>query len=290
MISDIFITGWFRVLDEDSVPIINAANLARVMPASFLAAKRVTGFTLLDPLNQKDIMYEKLEFPTGAFTLVSVFEDYVKYIDEKNATKRKLLRCLVCVTEEGLDVLIPFDVQGEFYIIEYKKPMSKSIKADKNSFAYTLKQLVAMGVFTKPLVLKLLVGEPPNRPCGFTGVMKVFDIVKDWTVVAELLDGSQKLLELPVLPFPQFTPSTNGKDLLEFGSLRQELQFMSNGAADKYTKEIKVKTSFNLEPTQKPPGEKVELPPVKDKSDPMKSSRKTDLTPKSQRKVDSGKK
>ncbi|WAR24437.1 hypothetical protein MAR_038106 [Mya arenaria] len=238
--------GWFRILEEDTVPILNMATLARVMPASFLSTRRIPGFSLLDPLNRKDIMYEKLEFPPGVFTLHSVFEDYVKYTGEKNAVKRKLLRCVVCVTSDGLDVLVPFDVQGEFYVVEHKKPMSKSVKADKNSCAYTLKQLVAMGVFTRPLVLKLLIGEPPSKPCGFTGVMKVFDIIKDWTVIAQTLDGKRKLLELPVLPFPEFIPSTNGKDLLESGTLRAELSHLRSGAADKYAKEVKVRTSFNL--------------------------------------------
>lgn len=254
--------GWFRLLEEDTVPILSVANLARIMPASFLSTKRLTGFTLLDPLNKKDIMYEKLEYPSGVFYVHSVFEDYVKYVAEKNAVKRKLLRCLVCVTEDGIDVLVPFDVTGEFYIVEYKKSLSKSVKADKNASAYTLKQLVSIGAFTKPQVMKLLKGEPPNKPCGFTGVMKVIDIIKDWTVVAEALDGSRKLLELPVLPFPEFSPSTNGKDLLETGSLRPELMFMSGGAADRYAKEIKVKTSFKLQ-EQKKADEKSKLPPVK---------------------------
>ena len=258
----VYLTGWFRILEEDTVPILSIANIARVMPASFLSTKRVTGFTLLDPLNKKEIMYEKLEYPPGVFYVHSVFEDYVKYVAEKNAIKRKLLRCLVCVTEDGIDVLVPFDVTGEFYIVEYKKTVSKSVKADTNACAYTLKQLVAVGAFTKPTVLKLLKGEPPNKPCGFSGVVKVFDIVKDWTIVAETLDGNRKLLELPVLPFPEFTLSTNGKDLLETGSLRPELMFMSGGAADKYAKEMKVKTSFNLQPAQKSE-EKPKLPPIK---------------------------
>lgn len=273
--------GWFRILEEDTVPILSVANLARVMPVSFLSAKRVPGFTLLDPLNRKDIMYEKLEFPTGVFYLHSVFEDYVKYVGEKNSVKRKLLRCLVCVTEDGIDVLIPFDVNGEFYIVEHKNPKSKSAKADKNACAYTLKQLVSQGVFTKPLVLKLLKGEPPNKPCGFTGVMKVFDIIKDWTVVAETLDGKRKLLELPVLPFPEFSPSSNGNDLLETGSLRPELMYMSGGAADRYVNEIKVKTSFNLQPPNKP-GESVKqlLPPVKlGRSEPKQKSEKEEKQP-----------
>lgn len=255
-------SGWFRLLEEDTVPILSVANLARIMPASFLSTKRLTGFTLLDPLNTKDIMYEKLEYPTGIFYVHSVFEDYVKYVAEKNAVKRKLLRCLVCVTEDGIDVLIPFDVTGEFYIVEYKKPVSKSVKAEKNACAYTLKQLVSIGVFTKPQVLKLLKGEPPNKPCGFTGVMKVIDIIKDWTIVAETLDGNRKLLELPVLPFPEFSPASNGKDLLETGSLRPELMYISGGAADKYAKEIKVKTSFKLQQQQNNE-EKAKLPPLK---------------------------
>lgn len=231
------------------------------MPASFLAAKRITGFTLLDPLNKKDIMYEKLEYPTGVFYVHSVFEDHVKYVSEKNAIKRKLLRCLVCATEDGIDVLIPFEITGEFYIVEHKNPMSKTTKADKNACAYTLKQLVAIGAFTKPLVIKLVKGDSPNKPCGFTGVMKVFDIIKDWTIIAESLDGNRKLMELPVLPFPEFIPSTNGKDLLETGSLRPELMHMSGGAADRYAKEIKVKTSFKLQPADKHI-EPAKLPPI----------------------------
>lgn len=259
------------------MPILNVATLARVMPKSFLSTKKVTGFTLLDPLNQKDIMYEKLEFPEGIFQVHSLYEDYVKYSVDKT-TKRKLLRCLVCVTEDGIDVLIPFDVAGEFYIVQKRQTGTKNAKAkaDQNACAYTLKQLLGLGVFTKPLVLKLLLGEHPTKPCGFTGVIKVFDIVKDWTVIAETLDGKRKMLELPVLPFPEFTPSTNGKDLLETGSLRSELLYMSGGAADTYSKEIKVKTSFQLEPQKKPPPEddgpsiqiKPDIPPLKFKSPP----------------------
>ena len=260
------VAGWFRVLEEDTVPLLNIAGVARVMPVSFLATKRITGFTLLDPLNRKDIMYEKLEFPPGVFTLHSVFEDYVKYQGEKNSTKRKLLRCIVCATSDGLDILIPFDVQGEFYIVGHKKTVSKSVKAEKVANAYTLKQLVAMGVFTRPLVLKLLIGDPPTKPCGFTGVMKVFDIIKDWTVIAMTLDGKRKLIELPVLPFPEFTPSSNGRDLLEAGSLRAELAHMRSGVADKYAKEIKVRASFNLQQQKAENGVKEEeLPPINEK-------------------------
>lgn len=227
------------------------------MPVSFLSTKRVPGFSLLDPLNRKDIMYERLEFPPGVFTLHSVFEDHVRYTTAKKKVKRKLLRCLVCVTAEGLDLLIPFDVTGEFYVVEHRNrnPSSKTVKADKNACAYTLKHLIAMGVFTRPLVLKLLIGDPPSKPCGFTGVMKVVDIVKDWTVIAQTLDGNRKLLELPVLPFPEFAPSTNGKDLLESGSLRAELTHLRSGVADQYAKEIKVKTSLSLKPTQPQAGE-----------------------------------
>lgn len=247
------IPGWFRILEEDTVPILNVSTLARVMPKSFLSAKKVIGFTLLDPLNKDDIMYEKLEFPPGTFHVQSLYEDYVKYAVDKSM-KRKLLRCLVCVNEDGIDILLPFDVAGEFYIVQNRKTGAKNAKtkADQNACAYTLRQLVALGVFTKPLVLRLLIGDHPNKPCGFTGVIKVFDIVTDRTVIAQTLDGKRKLLELPVLPFPEFTPSTNGKDLLETGSLRSDLQHMSGGAADRYSREIKVKTSFHLEPSTKP--------------------------------------
>lgn len=247
------------------MPILNVSTLARVMPKSFLSAKKIIGFTLSDPLNKKDIMYEKLEFPAGIFTIHSLYEDYVKYTVDKTV-KRKLLRCLVCVTEDGLDVLIPFDEAGEFYIVQRRHTSTKGskAKADQNSCAYTLKQLIGLGVLTRPLVLKLLLGDHPTKPCGFTGVIKLFDIRKDWTVIAMTLDGKRKLLELPVLPFPEFTPSLNGKDLLENGSLKTELLYIKEGAADVYCKEIKVKTSFHLEP-QKKPGDP--LPPAKVKPD-----------------------
>lgn len=268
--------GWFRILDEDTVPILNVSEIAKFMPKSFLSAKRITGFTLLDPLNNKDIMYEKLEFPVGVYNVHSVYEDYVKYTDIQNAFKRKLLRCLVCVSEDGIDVLIPFDATGEFYLIERRQPNLKVVKTDKNSCAYTLKQLVAMGVFTRSSVLKLLKGAPPSKPCGFTGIMKVFDIVQDWTVVALTLDGKRELLELPVLPFPVFTLSLNGKDLLENGALRAELMFMNGGTADRYIKEIKVKASFALKKTSQEPD--VDITPQK-RSIHAAPSNMTDKTP-----------
>lgn len=256
--------GWFRILDEDTVPIISVSNLARLMPVSFLSVRKLPGFTLLDPLNRKDIMYEKLDFPAGVYYVQNVYEDYVKYLGERNDIKRKLLRCLVCATEEGLDFLVPFDVPGEFYIMENRKQPSRNTKGDKNSCAYSLKQLVTMGVFTKPLTLKLLVGDPPSKPCGFTGVIRVFDIIKDWTVISSTLDGSRKLMELPVLPFPEFRLSTNGKDLLETGSLRPDLMFMSGGAADKYAKEIKVRARLTIQakdiPQQSEAAEPEEVP------------------------------
>ena len=283
-ISLFHISGWFRILEEDTVPMLNVASLARVMPKSFLSAKKVIGFTLLDPLNKKDIMYEKLEFPPGIYYLHSLYEDYVKYTVNKTV-KRKLLRCLVCVTDTGIDVLLPLDVAGEFYLVQRRSTGTKNAKAkaDQNACAYTLKQLLGLGVFTKPLVLKLLFGEHPSKPCGFTGVIKVFDIVKDWTVIAATLDGKRKLVELPVLPFPEFTYATNGTDLLKKGSLKSELEYMKEGAADDYCREIKVKTSFQLEPKKKqgealpPANEKTEVPPLILKCSPIVKHKKSPL-------------
>lgn len=246
-----FILGWFRVLEDETVPLKIISSVARVMPVSFLSSKKVTGFSLLDPANTKDIMYEKLQYPPGLYYVHNIYEDYVKYKDNKHVTKRKLLRCLVCVAEEGLEVLFPFDVEGDFYIVEAKKAASKSAVNDKNSCAYTLKQLVAMGAFTRPLVLQVLIGEPPTKPCGFTSVVKVFDIIQERSVIASCLDGSRRLMELPVLPYPQFLRALNGKDLLETGSLRPELMFMSGGAADKYAREIKVRQNIPLQENDK---------------------------------------
>ena len=228
------------MLEDETVPLNTISNVARHMPVSFMSAKKVPGFSLLDPTNAKNIMYEKLQYPPGVYYVHNIFEDYVKYNDNKNVTKRKLLRCLVCISEDGLDALLPFDVEGEFYIVEARQMKSKGAQHDKVAYAYTLKQLVTMGAFTKPLVLQILKGQPPNKPCGFTGIIKVCDIVQERTIVAATLDGMRKLMELPVLPFPQFVRALNGKDLLETGSLRSELLYMSSGAADRYVQEIKI--------------------------------------------------
>ena len=224
------------------------------MPLSFLSSKKLPGFSLLDPAsvtNANDIMYEKLQYPAGLYYVHNIYEDYVKYKDNKHVTKRKLLRCLVCVAEEGLEALFPFDVEGDFYIVEGKKTAPKSVVSDKNAYAYTLKQLVTMGAFTRPLVLQVLIGEPPAKPCGFTGVVKVCDIIQERRIIASCLDGSRKLMELPVLPYPQFVRALNGKDLLETGSLRPELMFMSGGAADKYAREIKFRQNIPVQPKDK---------------------------------------
>ena len=236
------------------MPVNTISSLARVMPVSFLSTKKLPGFCMLNPetvTNPKDIMYEKLNYPAGLYYVHNIYEDYVKYKDNKHVTKRKLLRCLVCVAEEGLEVLLPFDVEGDFYIVEGKAVTPKSVVSDKNAYAYTLKQLVTMGAFTRPLVLQVLIGDPPTKPCGFTGVVKVCDIIQERTVIASCLDGSRKLMELPVLPFPQFVRALNGKDLLETGSLRPELMFMSGGAADKYAREIKFRQNIPMEQNDK---------------------------------------
>lgn len=242
--------GWFRVLDDETVPLKTIATLARHMPVSFLSPKKTPGFSLLDPTNAKDIMYEKLHYNPGLFYVHNIYEDYVKYTT-KNVTKRKLLRCLVCIAEEGLEVLFPFDVEGDFYIVEARRANFRNTLSDKIAYAYTLKQLVTMGAFTRPLVLQVLIGEAPSKPCGFTGVVKVFDIVQDRTIIAVSLDGTRKLMELPVLPFPLFIRALNGKDLLETGSLRPELMYMSSGAADKYAREIKVRQNIPLQDKDK---------------------------------------
>ena len=238
------------------MPVNTISSLARVMPVSFLSTKKLPGFSMLNPetvKNPNDIMYEKLNYPAGLYYVHNIYEDYVKYKDNKHVTKRKLLRCLVCVAEEGLEALFPFDVQGDFYIVEGKAVTPKSVVSDKNAYAYTLKQLVTMGAFTRPLVLQVLIGDPPSKPCGFTGIVKVCDIIQERTVIASCLDGSRKLMELPVLPYPQFVRALNGKDLLETGSLRPELMFMSGGAADKYAREIKFRQNIPMKQDDKEP-------------------------------------
>ena len=236
----ILFSGWFRILEDETVPLGTISNVARVMPVSFLSSKKVPGFSLLDPFNVKDTMYEKLQYPPGVYYVHNIFEDYVKYNDNRNITKRKLLRCLVCMSEDDLEILFPFDVEGDFYIVEAKKVKSRTVLNDKMAYAYTLKQLVSMGAFTKPLVLQILKGQPPSKPCGFTGIIKVCDIIQERTIITVTLDGTRKLMELPVLPFPQFIRALNGKDLLESGTLRSDLLYMSGGAADKYAQEIKI--------------------------------------------------
>ena len=47
--------------------------------------------------------------------------------------------------------------------------------------------------------------------------------------------------------FPQFARALDGKDILETGSLRPELMFMSGGAADKCAREIKFRQNIPVQ-------------------------------------------
>ncbi|KAL3868561.1 hypothetical protein ACJMK2_041362 [Sinanodonta woodiana] len=238
--------GWFRIIDEENLPLKTIANVARLMPAVILSAKYVTAFCRLPPTSsRKQDIYDKVDLAPGTFSIQSIVEDYVQYMGSLGTVKKTLLRCLKCTSESGQEVLFPFDLDGEFYVVEAKKTKSKPLEKEQYSYAYTINTLVRMGTFTKPTRLKLLCGEPPSKPCGFTSILKVVDIVRDKTVVACTLSPDQKLLELPVTPFPLFQKATN-EDLIEEKVVKEALRFLKSNA-DKYVCEIKVRTKVNLE-------------------------------------------
>lgn len=242
--------GWFQLIDDRDKPLTTVSNIARIMPKKFLSYKSVSGYIrdmYTTNSNLAEPLHLKIDIPPGILKVHSVREDFVRFTDHKKIVKRKLLRCLVCKLEDGTDALLPFDAEGMFYLIEVRKSTSKHINIEDIGYAYGIKDMCKAGL-AKGVILKLLHGRPPTKPCGFTHVIKVCELVRDHTIVACTIDEHKRLLELPVAPVPLFVKALNYSSFDRHQLYLDTLKYLDK-TADLYASEMKVRHNYALDQT-----------------------------------------
>lgn len=223
------------------------ANVARVMPVRMLSGKLVPGFILKEPPceSEPEGLYQRVEVQPGVLRVVNIHEDFIRYHNYRKLTRRKLLRCLRCIMDDDTEVLLPFDAEGLFYMIEARKTTSKHINVDDIAYVYSISDLLAAGL-TKGVFIKLLHGRPPAKPCSFTSVLQAHDVIKDHTIVACTMDEKRSLLELPVADVPLFVKALNTTNLCMNGLYAETLSHLKK-MAENYTTEMKVRYHYSVQ-------------------------------------------
>ncbi|XP_021350887.1 uncharacterized protein LOC110448781 [Mizuhopecten yessoensis] len=239
--------GWFRLIDDLEMPMKTVASVARVMPVRMLSAKFVPGFVLKEPPceSEPEGLYQRVEVQPGVLRVFNIHEDYIRYNNYRKLTRRKLLRCLRCIMDDNTEVLLPFDAEGLFYMIEARKTTSKHINVDDIAYVYSINDLLSAGL-AKGVFIKLLHGRPPSKPCSFTSVLQIHDVIKDHTIVACTMDEKKSLLELPVANVPLFVKALNTTDLCMNGLYAETLSHLQK-TAENYTTEMKVRYHYSVE-------------------------------------------
>lgn len=247
----LFLSGWFRLADDEDKPLTTIANIARIMPLKFLSSKMVSGFVYIREQGKSECLHHKVEIQPGVFYVKNIYEDFVRYTQGR-VTKRKLLRCLECYLDDDTEVLLPFDSQGLFYLIEVKPSASRHINIDDVAFVYNIADMITAGL-TKDVVIQLVHGRPPKKQCGFTSKIKVCDLIKDKTIVACTLNKEKRLLELPLSPHPLFVKAHNDTELLISNPVFSQAVLYMEMVADNYANEMKVRYNYAVNNNTKTP-------------------------------------
>lgn len=221
------------------------------MPVRILSSKFVTGFVIKEEVREgeSEPLYQKVEVQPGILKVKTLYEDYVRYISDRKITKRKLLRCLCSVMDDGTEVLLPFDAEGVFYLVEARKTTSKHINIDDIGYVYSMKDLLKAGL-SKGVYIKLLHGRPPTKHCGFTSVLQVCDVIKDHTVVGCTMNEQKHMLELPVAKIPYFVTPSNATNLYMNGIYAETVSHLEK-TSEEYASEIKVRYHYSVETKEK---------------------------------------
>ncbi|KAK3090702.1 hypothetical protein FSP39_013866 [Pinctada imbricata] len=242
--------GWFRLIDDLDKPMSTISHVARIMPVRFLCCKPTIGFFEIEKPSRTgatDGLFEQVEAKPGVFMVKNIYEDFVRYTEKKKIVKR-IMRCLVCVSEIGVEIMFPFETEGTFYLVETRKGASKKLNADKVGYVYNIGDMIEAGL-GKNVIISLLCGKPPSKPCGFTNVLKICDLIKDHTVIACTYSDSPRMLELPVAPNPLFVKALNVSNV-PGGSTNSTyatvLKFLSKNA-EEYTHDLKVRYNYSVE-------------------------------------------
>lgn len=250
----ICISGWFRLIDELESPLKTVANVAMLMPIRVLSTKFVSGYVKIETSDvgnssreSTEMNYDKVEVQPGVLRVKDIFENYIKYTGKRKSSKRKLVRCLRCIMDDETEVLLPFDAQGTFFLIETRKTTSKHMNVDKIGFVYSIKDLLAAGL-SKNVLIKLIHGRPPTKACGFTSVFQVSAASNDHTVIGCTMTSKKSLLELPVAKFPMFVKAENITEMYLDKDFVDTVEHLEKGSED-YRNEIKVRFNYSMDPT-----------------------------------------
>ncbi|XP_046357896.1 uncharacterized protein LOC124136129 [Haliotis rufescens] len=241
--------GFFKVLNtegSDDMALTSLSTVARIMPASFLCLVKLKGFVAHH--QRKDtLVYEKKEIPPGLLYVMNIHEDQVTYINSRKSEKRKLILSLRCTNRDrNVEILLPYDSTGQFYIVDLKKSSSRSC-VNAGAFAHTISSI--MQTFDKDSVTKvqLIYGDPPSQECQFTGVLRISHVTKEHTVIACTLNSVEpKILELSITPHPKFKLALQTADQHSDVVKRKCLAFMKT-AYEKFRRDLKVRRDYEIE-------------------------------------------
>ncbi|XP_041358778.1 uncharacterized protein LOC121375409 [Gigantopelta aegis] len=241
--------GLFRLV-EDSEPndcsVTSVANIARIMPASFLSMTSVKGYVFLKRRNHT-IVYEKKDIIPCFFQVHNIHEDYVTYVNSRKKEKRKLMLCLRCAVDGGeKEVLLPYETLGTFYVVDRRKGISK-FNIDEDSCLHRITEFVPLLEKNDVTRVKLVTGDPPSQECHFTGLLRLCHVVQEHTVIACTVSSkAPTIFELSVRPHPQFRVAFNTADGQSERVLNDCLVFMKHSFLN-FTREMKVRRDYEIE-------------------------------------------
>lgn len=243
-------------MNDDNAPLTSVANIARIMPIRFFSAKPVEGYLFLRMYEESgkrtrgsnpEELFQRTEVSPAELSVKNIHEEYVRYCTERKSTpKRKLMRCLRCSLEDGADVLLPFDTKGEFYLLEVRKSSAKSRQVDDNAFLFSISNLIKTGL-SEGIYIRHLHGDTPNKICPFTGILKICSVVEDRTLLALMLNNTNKLIELPVSVGPTFNKALRTKTA---DDLLQTVQGFLKEKSENYIRQIKVRKEYNVQSSE----------------------------------------
>ncbi|KAK6185846.1 hypothetical protein SNE40_007992 [Patella caerulea] len=233
-------------LKERESDIISIATIARVMPATFLSLSVGRGFVPSKIRGDSIIYNKRKDIPTGLFYAMNVHEDYVTYINSRKSEKRRLMRCLRCITEDRkLEVLFPFNWSGDLYIVDLRRNHSKYSESDPVTRLHRIPELLK--ILEPNQQVKLIHGDPPSLESKFSGILKFCHLTEEHTVIGCTLTSKEpRLFEISVPSGPLYTTALNTNDKHSDVTLQKCRDFMNN-TITKFITEMKIRKDFGVE-------------------------------------------
>ena len=243
------VIGLFRLVDDmepGDCSVTSVANIARIMPATFLSMTTVKGYVFLKRQNHTNL-YEKKDIIPCFFQVHNIHEDYVSYINSRKKEKRKLVLCLRCAVDGGeKEVLLPYETMGTFYVVDRRKGISK-FNIDEDSCLHRITEFVPLLEKDEATRVKLVTGDPPSQDCEFTGLLRLSHVVHEHTVVACTIGTkTPNIFELSVRRHPQFRVALNTADSQSERLVGDCLASMKHSFLQ-FARQMKVRRDYEVE-------------------------------------------